>query len=196
MAGIVKSRLRRKTVCCDFWFFAVIAVAVYLGGEALHLMLAAALHEAGHCIALFATKNRIAQVQLKGFGIKIVPQYRRVPTVWQETVILFAGPLAGLMGAMLLKPVAPVFSKMSLLLSVFNLLPIRGLDGGSMLRLLWEAAFNGRKSWLPDAVGAITVLFSLTAGIRTLLDGQPNIPLLGVALFLSLKQFVLAGDTD
>ena len=194
MAVVVKRCKRSLLVCCDFWFFAVIAVAVYIGGEALSLLLAALLHEAGHGFALLVTNNGITQLKLRGFSIKIIPLYRRIPTVGRELFILLAGPLAGILGAAFLKPFNPQFSKISLLLSVFNLLPVRGLDGGSMLKLLWEATFNGKVRWGPNAVGSAVVVWTLALGIRSIFEGAPNIPLIGVAAFLMLKQFVLLED--
>ncbi|HWP50681.1 MAG TPA: site-2 protease family protein [Clostridia bacterium] len=196
MAGFIKAYEKRPLITCDFWFFTVITVAVYFGGDALCLLLAALVHEAGHCLALIATNNGVLQLQLRGCCARIVPYYRRLPGLGQELGILAAGPLAGIVFALLLKPFAPRIATMSLLLSVFNLLPVRGLDGGSMLRLLYAAVFNTEKTLLPDIVGGLVAVGILVASIWRLIEHRPNIPLLGVAAFLMLKQFVLKGDTD
>lgn len=196
MAGIVKSCTKKSFISFDFWFFVVIAIAIYLGGEALCLLLAALLHEAGHCLALAATQNSISQLRFSGCGVRITPCYRRVPSVDQELIILIAGPLAGVFGAMLLKTTEPRFSKISLLLSIFNLLPIRGLDGGSMLSLLCEAVFDERKSYIPDIIGGAVTLSLIAVGCLSLFRERPNLPLIGVAVFLALKQFLSSTDSD
>lgn len=198
MASAVRGRQRqtRPRITCDFWFFAVIAIAVYFGGDALSLLLAALVHEAGHWLALLATHNGVSQLRLCGCCAQIVPYYRRLPSLGQELVILAAGPLAGIVFALLLKPLAPRFSAISLLLSVFNLLPVRGLDGGSMLRLIYSALFGAEKTLLPDIIGGMVGTVTLAAGLWSLVVRKPNIPLIGLAVFLLLRQFVLVSNAD
>ncbi|WMJ84773.1 site-2 protease family protein [Oscillospiraceae bacterium LTW-04] len=196
MASFIKSYEKKPRITCDFWFFAVIAAAVYFGGDALCLLLAALVHEAGHWIALVATNNGVLQLRLRGCCAHIVPYYRRLPGLRQELLILAAGPLAGVLFALILKPLAPRFAKISLLLSIFNLLPVRGLDGGSMLRLLYAAVFNTEKMQVPNAIGALVAVLVLVAGIGSFFENRPNIPLLGVAVFLILKQFILVVGAD
>ncbi len=196
MAGFIRAYEKRPLVTCDFWFFAVIAVAVYFGGDALWLLLAALVHEAGHWLALLATNNGVLQLRLRGCCAQIIPHYRRLPGLRQELMILAAGPIAGIVFALLLKPFIPRFAAISLLLSVFNLLPVRGLDGGSMLRLIYAALFDTEKKLVPDAVGGMVGAGTLGAGIWSLIQHRPNFPLLCLAVFLLLKQFVFVGDAD
>lgn len=196
MAGFIKAYEKRPLVTCDFWFFAVIAIAVYFGGDALWLLLAALVHEAGHWLALLATNNGVLQLRLRGCCAQIVPCYRRLPSLRQELTILAAGPLAGIVLAALLKPFVPRFATISLLLSVFNLLPVRGLDGGSMLRLIYSAMFGAEKTLVPDAVGGMVGAGMLAAGIWSLVERRPNFPMLCLAVFLLLKQFVFVENTD
>lgn len=196
MDGFIKTYEKKPLITCDFWFFAVIAAAVYFGGDALCLLLAALIHEAGHWIALMATNNGVLQLRLTGCCAHIVPYYRRLPGLRQELLILSAGPLAGILFALILKPFAPRLAKISLLLSIFNLLPVRGLDGGSILRLIYSAALNTEKMQMPNIIGGIVATLTLSAGMLSLCEKQPNIPLLGLAAFLIFKQFILVGDTD
>ena len=102
MAGFIRAYEKRPLVTCDFWFFAVIAVAVYFGGDALWLLLAALVHEAGHWLALLATNNGVLQLRLRGCCAQIIPHYRRLPGLRQELMILAAGPIAGIVFALLL----------------------------------------------------------------------------------------------
>lgn len=194
MAVIVKSCKKKSNISCDFWFFTLISIAIYLGGEALCLLLAVLLHEMGHCLAIVATQNSISQLRLRGCDIRIIPCYRRVPSVCQELIILISGPMAGILGAMLFKTTAPQFSKISLLLSIFNLLPIYGLDGGSILNLIWDAVFDGRKSYIPYIIGWIVVISLFAAGCLSLAYQRANLTLIGVAVFLMIKQFLGGAD--
>ncbi len=196
MAGFIKAYEKKPLVTCDFWFFAVIAAAVYFGGDALCLLLAALVHEAGHWLALIATHNGILQLQLRGCFVRIVPYYRRLPGLRQELAILAAGPLAGAVFAFLLKPFAPRLAKISLLLSVFNLLPVRGLDGGSMLHLIYSTVFGADKTGVPNAVGGAVAAVAMGVSLWSFAVHKPNIPMLGVAVFLIFKQFIAASDAD
>ncbi|MFV0498290.1 MAG: site-2 protease family protein [Candidatus Fimivivens sp.] len=196
MGIFIKSDQKKPCITCDFWFFAVVAAAVYFGGDALCLLLAALIHEVGHWIALIATNNGVLQLRLRGCCAHIVPHYRRLPSLRQEVGILAAGPLVGILVALILKPFAPWFAEMSLLLSLFNLLPVRGLDGGSILRLIYAAAFNTENMQVPNTIGAMVALWALVAGAASIFANRPNIPLLGVAVFLILRQFVLGADAD
>lgn len=196
MAGFIRAYEKKPLVTCDFWFFAVVAAAVYFGGDALCLLLAALIHEAGHWAALSATHNGILQLRLRGCCARIVPYYRRLPGLRQELTILAAGPLAGVIFAFLLKPFAPRFAKISLLLSLFNLLPVRGLDGGSVLRLLCAAVFNANSTRVTDTVGGAVAIAALGASLWSFVKHQPNISILGISIFLIFKQFILADDTD
>ena len=65
-----------------------------------------------------------------------------------------------------------------------------------MLRLIYAALFDTEKKLVPDAVGGMVGAGTLGAGIWSLIQHRPNFPLLCLAVFLLLKQFVFVGDAD
>jgi len=93
-------------------------------------LLAAALHELGHAWALWVLGHPVRSVSLSFTGAEMTTEtlsYR------DELLAAAAGPAVNLICSLLL-PVWPAFGCYSLMLGLFNLLPLWGLDGGRILR--------------------------------------------------------------
>ncbi len=170
-------------------FFLFLGVAAYLLPLPLlgSLLLAAALHELGHLTALRAVRGSGAAVRLGVFGAEIV-----LPPLpaGRAALVALAGPALNLLAAAL--PLPAVFRAVSLLLGVFNLLPLRPLDGGQLLLLLTErffpaparAADAAERAFLGAALAA-----ALWAGFRFSLGLAPLLAaLLVTARLLAEKQ--------
>lgn len=151
----------------SFWFFAALAAAVYLGGDVALVLLAALLHEAGHAAAILWSGGRIERVELRAFSARIQPRYQRVGSLRREAAVLAAGPAAGLLAAGLAAALGSWrFCMVNIALSAFNLLPMRGLDGGSLLRTVC-ARFDSRTADRVETAAQI-----LTPGILAALASR------------------------
>ena len=108
-----------------------LSVLYYLSGTVvLPFLAAAALHELGHALALYAMDKppRALRISFAGARMETPPLGYR-----QELLAAAAGPgMSLLLG--LLTPLWPALGLYSLGLGLFNLLPLFGLDGGRMLR--------------------------------------------------------------
>lgn len=116
----------------SFWLW--MGCVWFLGGPRLVLpfLLAAGLHEAGHLLALWALGIPFWGLELRGSGAVIRGDLAGEP---REAWVMLAGPGVNLLLALLLRRSFPCFTLWNLALGAWNLLPIRGLDGGQALAL-------------------------------------------------------------
>ena len=119
--------------------FALAAALIYLlDGQGIFALavISAAVHELGHYAALCAFGARPYLLRLELTGAAMYFDESRL-SYGREIIAAIAGPAAGLvltLGAAIMK--AHALAGVSLVLSLFNLLPIGGLDGGRVLSAL------------------------------------------------------------
>ena len=118
-------------LCAGLFFYAA-------DGALLRAMLPAVLvHELGHALALRLSGGRIRELRLEPGGFCI--RYASRPDRRGEILCAAAGPAAGLLyapAAACFGPGGELSAGVSLLLSVFNLLPAPPLDGGRIASAL------------------------------------------------------------
>ncbi|MEG1850200.1 MAG: hypothetical protein RR197_06540, partial [Oscillospiraceae bacterium] len=161
---------------------------ISLGGDMVWLLGAALLHELGHGLAIWRCGGRLERLEIGLFGATMLPRFPTVCPISREMLILFGGPAAGLLaGALGLACHNERLALTNLALSGFNLLPIEGLDGGSLLRL----ALTGRRG--PDGerlagrIGALTLSLLLLGSLRFVWSATPMPALLLAGCYLLLS---------
>jgi tetratricopeptide (TPR) repeat protein len=139
----------------------------------VHLIVVALLHEAGHFVGMrvFGYRN-VKMFFIPLFGAAVSGRRYGAPA-WQEAVVLLLGPLPGLFLALFLAAGGFVpspdhwlstFTTMLIVINAFNLLPIKPLDGGRLLDVL----FFARQPLL--AVGFQVLTFVCLAGLVWIID--------------------------
>lgn len=112
------------------------------------------VHEYGHAISskLFGQNPRI---ELVAFGGVTIPSGPPLP-LWKEFIVVFCGPLFGfllfvlatlvvLSGVItnpLMLTILNIFRIVNLFWSFLNLIPVMPLDGGQLMRILFEGGFG------------------------------------------------------
>ena len=93
--------------------------------------LACAVHEVGHLLAIRALGGRVEELRLTGLGAVMVSG--RVLSYREECLVALAGPVASFLLTLGLAPFCPTLAGVSLVLGLFNFLPLSPLDGGRIL---------------------------------------------------------------
>jgi len=154
---------------------------------------AAAFHECGHLLLLFALRDVPQTLRFGMFGMRIERRRNTGLSYAQELAVYAAGPAANLLLALSLLPFCKKLPRLlravrvNLLLGGFNLLPAQPLDGGGVLfsalclRLAPEKAANVQKK-----IAACGVIPLAAIGIWNWSRGAGN-----YSLLLSLSYIVL-----
>lgn len=189
-------RDERIDVSAGAALLAALLVFLLPGEELLALCLPVTAHELGHLAAILALglRPRRFSAGLGGFSL----DYAGDPGTLGHVGIAAAGPVAGLLyawaasrlGAALDWDWLCLSAGISLLLSLFNLLPALPLDGGQILSRLSIAALGEGRGARLCRTTQITVAAVLTAaGGLLLLRGK------GVALLLIGIWLLFGGQT-
>ena len=123
----------RIQVADSFFLLAAAVGLVDQAGVGLQCLAAAAIHEAGHALAVRLCGGRVLTLRLTAVGGVLRYRLPR-PGGRRAALIAAAGPLAGLAAAFAAAGAGmEVFAGANLLLSAINLLPVRPLDGGQLV---------------------------------------------------------------
>ena len=121
-----------KTPKVTFSFAAMVCILAWLDWKiCLGFLLSAFVHELGHLAAMKLCKVPIGSIVISAAGAKIESRTMGVLT---ELYCAAAGPLAGVVFALVILRVLPQTAVISFFLSVINMLPLYPLDGGRMVR--------------------------------------------------------------
>ena len=139
---LIKSSFK-TSISIKFSFLATVALLTLSETSASVFMslMSCFLHETGHLLAMFLFGVDVKKIVLYGAGIKIIRGYS-LKEKKKEFIILISGCLMNIIMFLLfffLKGDSfKTFAVINLVTAIFNILPIKSLDGGAILLLLTE----------------------------------------------------------
>ena len=183
-------RIAGMVLAVDFTAPALMALlAMVLPPPALAQMLGACiLHEAAHFLAMVLLRRKPACLRVSAAGLRLTVQGDALCPPGTYSAILLAGGAANfLAGAFLLWAKKPDAAWAHISLGLFNLLPYRSTDGGTLVLMLLEQRFL---TTAPEKPGRIMrgLCIAITAGLSVLLGaaGITSPSLWGMLLFMGI----------
>lgn len=159
-------------------------------GVFIYCYMASLLHEMGHLFAIYMCGDVVDDIVFDVYGI-LINKHENI-SYPQQIFILFAGPIAniilGIVFYFIPAPWCSFFSGANIVLAVFNLIPINGLDGGEILLRFLEYLFGFRIANLVSIAISVCALFPIAAICFYNYIGQKNnYSLIFVFLFLVIS---------
>ncbi|MBR5472350.1 MAG: site-2 protease family protein [Clostridia bacterium] len=195
----MKFKFLGTQIYVSFLFCALICfmLAVDRTGFILPTFFAVFVHEMGHLLAMWAADCQPREIRLIPSSVQIVRGFSTKK--YGEAAITFCGPAANivLFGALFLNYLAfkneqsLTFAILNLVIALFNLLPVSGLDGGTLLIIFLSRFTDVYKA--ESIVRIVTAVFAFIAfllGVYLWVSGTVNISLFIVATYLGVCSFI------
>ena len=174
-------------------FIAVAAMSLVLildtTGKVVACFISAFIHECGHLLAMYCFKVKPQCVSLRVFDVAIVASGDR-PLV-ADLFITLAGPVINFLSAFVFYYFSPMLFVSSVVIGLFNLLPIETFDGGHALQILLSRRFEPKVCiYILKILTLLLLIPCLTFGILMLFYSKYNYSLLLISLYLLAVLFL------
>lgn len=183
-----------------FLFVAFISFVISLDAPSnvLITILSSMLHETGHLFTMISLGNKPQKVRFELTGINIIRNQEMVISTKNEILISLGGPLINALMTVVSCIVLAfynnekvlAFACINLILMTFNLLPVKKLDGGSILYFLLSTKFDFMlcsKVLNVTSLCFISLIFAW--GIYIFVASSYNFSLIIIAAFLFISYF-------
>lgn len=191
----MKFKFLGTQIYISFLFCATLCfmIAIDRTGLIIPTLFAVLVHEVGHLLAMWAADCQPKAIRLIPTSVQIIRGFSAKKH--GETAIAFCGPMANLVLFGVLyanytifgNEISLNFAILNLVIAVFNLLPVSGLDGGTLLAIFLSKFTDIYKA--ESVVKIITVVFALVAfllGVYLASSGTVNISVFIVAVYLAV----------
>lgn len=195
----MKFKLLGTEIYISFLFVAIVALMLTTDktGLALPCLFAVAMHEIGHLFAMWLLESAPKSIRLIPASVQIT---RSMSTRYKNDIIIaFSGPMVNLAFFITLyinylafkNETVLYFALINLIIGFFNLLPVTGLDGGTILFSVIAKRYDISKAMLTlriiTLVLASAVLF---LAVSLTIRGQLNITVYIVAIYLFMSVLI------
>lgn len=191
----MKFKLFGTEIYISFLFAAVVSLCFAMDRTGLMLptFLSVLLHETGHLLVMKQTGCAPSAIRLIPASVQIIRPFCKKPR--DEVLIALAGPLCNFVSSILFGlfwlwvrvDAVLRISLINLILGVFNLLPVTGLDGAALLYALLTKRFSPERAVF--FLRTLTFIFSgaaLLLGVLLALRGRLNPSFFILALYFLL----------
>ncbi len=184
---MIRLKIFGINISISFYFIVLLMLLLIIDRKGVFVMslLAVFLHEAAHLFAMLIIGVRNVSVQLVLGAVKI--KTSNMLTEKKKMIISLFGPLANLILASFLfvqDEFLQMFGASNLVLSVFNILPVKGLDGGDILEFVLR---NFKcKRFLYFAFSLIFICLIIVIGLEVFFHygGNPSLIIVGIYLII------------
>lgn len=195
----MKFKLLGTQIHISFLFAAMLALLIITdkSGNFLPFLAAVVLHEISHLITMCLVHCNPKEIKLIPASVQIVREITVKPAF--EVAISFSGPLMNLCMFMLFYIFYLIwgnmqvlnFAAINLVLAVFNLLPVKSLDGGVIIYKLLSVKMPHNRAMLTvDILTVLTAVAFLVLGICIVFRGGANFSLIIMAIYLLLSVII------
>lgn len=195
----MKFKIFGTRIYISFLFAAVIAFLLVIDrtGLVIPTILAAIIHEIGHLLAMWACECQPKDIRLIPASIQIVRGFSK--GAYSEIAIALCGPCANLVffGIFLLifsysnSQFALTFSALNLILCIYNLLPVSGLDGGTILKEIIAQKTDPYKAERTVKITAFILgILVLAAALVLSYIGKFNITAFIISIYLIITSLI------
>lgn len=195
----MKFKLFGTEIYVSFLFCAVLCfmLAIDRTGLIMPTLFAVLIHETGHLIAMWAADCQPRAIRLIPASVQIIRGFS--PKKCGEAAIAICGPAVNLVVfftfyinyQMFKNELSLVFAILNLVIALFNLLPVSGLDGGTLLTIALARFTDIYKA--EAIVRIITGAFAFCAfllGVYLWVSKTLNISVFIVAVYLGVCSFI------
>ena len=195
----MRFKLLGTKIHISFLFAAILALLIITdkSGNFLPFSVAVTLHEIAHLITMRIVRCNPKEINLIPASVQIVRDIAARPAC--EVAISFAGSLMNLCLFMIFYIFYLIwgnmqvlnFAAINLVLAVFNLLPVKGLDGGVIIyKLLCIKMPHNRAMLTVDILTVLTAVAFLVLGVCLAFRGGGNFSLIIMAIYLLLSVII------
>ncbi|MBE6750004.1 MAG: hypothetical protein E7560_02450 [Ruminococcaceae bacterium] len=195
----MKFRLFGTEIYVSFLFTAVITVmlATDRTGLILPTLFAVFVHELGHLFVMWATDNEPKQIRLIPASVQIVNGFSK--SYKNDLAVAICGPLVNILLFLVFyfnfkafgNELVLYYALLNLVIAIFNLLPVKGLDGGTIVYSLIASKYGINKAEITVKIFTVVIAISITlVGIFLMLKGETNISLFIIAIYLLVLAFL------
>ena len=195
----MKFKLLGTEIYISFLFIALLTfmLATDRTGLIIPTIFAVIIHEFGHLFTMWTLECSPKEIKFIPTSVQIIRSFSIKP--YGETAIAFSGPAASIAVFLALYLIflnsqsntVLQFSLLNLIIGLFNLLPVKGLDGGTILLNFISKYFGIEKA--ERAIKLITLIIGLSLlffGIYAAIYKNFNLTVFIIALYLIVSVII------